>query len=81
MGHLRSVKTQEEAELEIESRFVAHKTYDIQNKKMENVRDECLATARHIVRNVPEGREKALALTALEEAMFWANAGIAREMH
>jgi hypothetical protein len=28
---------------------------------------------------VPEGREKALALTNLEQVMFWANAAIARE--
>lgn len=29
---------------------------------------------------VPEGRERALALTKLEEAMFWGNAGVARQM-
>lgn len=27
---------------------------------------------------VPEGREKSLAVTKLEELLFWANAGIAR---
>lgn len=78
MGHLRSVKSQEEAEFEIEQRFMVHPADDLQIKKMENVRDECLATARHIIKYVPQGREQALALTALEEVMFWANAGIAR---
>lgn len=28
---------------------------------------------------VPEGREKELAMTKLEEVMFWGNAGIARQ--
>lgn len=27
---------------------------------------------------VPDGREKSLALTNLEQALFWANAGVAR---
>ena len=32
-----------------------------------------------ILDRVPEGREQAIALTKIEEALFWANAGIARE--
>ncbi len=34
--------------------------------------------AAFIVGYVPEGREQSLALTKIEEAMFWANAGILR---
>ena len=42
------------------------------------VRSYCLALATSINSLVPEGREKALAVTKLEEVMMWANAGIAR---
>lgn len=35
--------------------------------------------AGHLDPLIPEGREKALAYTALEECLFWANAGIARQ--
>lgn len=40
---------------------------------------ECIASMMEVVvRRVPDGREQSLALTKLEEALFWANAGIAR---
>lgn len=42
------------------------------------IRDAMLVAAIHVNDNCPEGREKALAFTKLEEAMFWANAAIAR---
>lgn len=34
-----------------------------------------------IVRHTPAGREQSLALTKLEEVVFWANAAIARVPH
>lgn len=45
----------------------------------ESVRDACRDLARHLNELLPEGREKALAITHLETVMFWANAGIARQ--
>lgn len=46
----------------------------------EQVRSGCLKLAGLVTSVVPEGRERSLALTKLEEAMFWANAGIARSV-
>lgn len=42
-------------------------------------RDKCWELASYINQNVPDCREKSLAITKIEEAMFWANAAIARE--
>lgn len=42
------------------------------------IRGLCLNLAIEFDEELPEGREKALAITKLEEAMFWANAAIAR---
>ena len=44
----------------------------------EAVRNKLFAVACEVVALVPQGRELALALTNLEQAMMWANAGIAR---
>lgn len=44
----------------------------------EFIRDECLSLANALNSHVPDGREKALVMTKLEEVMFWANAAIAR---
>lgn len=43
-----------------------------------SVREACKALALALDDRVPPGREKALALTHLEDAMHWANAAIAR---
>lgn len=44
----------------------------------ENVRDATAFCAKALVEFCPIGRELSLALTAMEEAMMWANAAIAR---
>lgn len=64
---------------DIENRFAYHKPNDNKTKHHELVRDQLKSLAHHWDGNLPAGREKSLAITKLEEAMFWANAAIARE--
>jgi hypothetical protein len=42
------------------------------------IRSELLDVAEWLNEQLPDGREKSLAVTKLEEAMFWANAALAR---
>jgi hypothetical protein len=42
------------------------------------VRQACRRLADELNAKLPEGREKSLAITHLEEVMFWGNAAIAR---
>lgn len=46
-----------------------------------SVRDAFLKLAEDLVQTLPQGREVSLVLTNLEQAMFWANAAIARHLN
>lgn len=64
---------------ELVHRFKHHRPDAVKSTRHEVVRIDLYAAAAMIERTVPAGREQSLALTKIEEAMFWANAGIARE--
>ena len=66
------------ARQEIHDRFVTHPVSSEWLKIMDRLRSGALGLAQFIDEEVPDGREKSLALTHLEEAVFWANAAIAR---
>ena len=62
----------------IENDFTYHPPFGDQVQRYGVLRAKGLETARVIVENTPPSREQSLALTALEEAVFWADAAIAR---
>ncbi|GHC44411.1 MULTISPECIES: Acb2/Tad1 domain-containing protein [Streptomyces rochei group] len=64
---------------DIEHRFAFHAaTTDEKRDAHTSVRQHCRRLADHINETCPDGREKSLAITAIEEAMFWGNAALAR---
>jgi hypothetical protein len=63
---------------EIDCNFTYHAPKDGQPEIYQDIRTLAKELALDINEVVPEGREKSLALTKLEEAVMWANAGIAR---
>jgi hypothetical protein len=63
---------------ELENRFSYHAPSDEKIVKHSQVRATLQAVAEGFEEFLPDSREKSLALTKLEEAMFWANASIAR---
>ena len=64
---------------DIESRFTYHKPKEDNAYKFVVIREDAKYFANMIDSLVPEGREKSLAITKLEEVVMWANAGIARQ--
>lgn len=63
---------------EIAHRFVYHPPNIERAALHQDVREACAMLADYLVRHLPPSREAAMAITAVEGAMFWANAAIAR---
>jgi hypothetical protein len=67
---------------DIEHRFAFHAaTTEEKKDEHTSVRQWCRRLADVLNERLPEGREKSLAITKLEEVMFWSNAAIARKPH
>ena len=64
---------------DLTNRFAYHPPKDEETKQQhELVRQLCLTLALQLNEIVPDGREKAYAMTELELVMWWSNAGVAR---
>lgn len=63
---------------DLENRFTYHSPDDEDIDKYQLIRGIAKDFAFLLTQHVPEGRELEIAVRKLEEAVFWANAGIAR---
>ena len=63
---------------DLNKRFQSHTVDVSQSDDMDDIRAWAADMAYTIHDRVPNGREKSLAITKLEEVVFWANAGISR---
>lgn len=68
----------DETRKRLENNFTYHAPKNDQQQRYVELREQLKTTAYLIVSTTPPSREQSLALTALEEAMMWANASIAR---
>lgn len=65
---------------DIENRFKYHKPNNNTLDMHKDIRYNFLNLAKVLNDMLPEGREKSLAITKLEEGLFWSNASIARNL-
>ena len=63
---------------EIEQRFTYHAPKGDQAERYTSIRAKAKEMALLVSSLVPESREQSVSLTKLDEAVMWANAGIAR---
>ena len=62
----------------IDNNFTYHSPKEGQLEKYTKLRETAKSFAELVNDFCPESREKSLAMTKLEESVFWANASIAR---
>lgn len=63
---------------DVTNRFRYHKPDERTAAKHALVRLKCYELACELNDLIPDGREKSLSITHLEEVMYWANASLAR---
>jgi len=63
---------------DLEQRFTYHAPKDDQIGKYEAIRTAAKGLARFLLDVTPASREQSLAMTNLEQVVFWSNAAIAR---
>lgn len=64
---------------DLENRFTYHAPKPGQADSYQTIRLKALQFALLVDQLAPESRELSLAITKIEEAVFWANAAIARD--
>lgn len=70
--------TPDDAKARIENNFTHHPPKEDQKLRYEAIREQAKKFALTLVDLTPASREQSLALTNLEQVVFWANAAIAR---
>lgn len=66
---------------ELKRRFEHHPPLNVDVAELHDlVRGDVSELANRLNQELPDCREKSLAMTKLEEVLFWSNAAIAREM-
>lgn len=76
----KEVRATTKQEIEINKRFTYHPPIAglKQAERYEDIREDARSFALSLTNQCPESRELSLAITKLEETVFWANAAIAR---
>lgn len=69
----------DEQTTDLANRFAHHPPIGNQLELYDRVRTRLREAAADVLSCMPPGREQSLFLTNMEQAMFWANSGIARE--
>lgn len=78
MGASEEITRSRAVEEDLATRFTYHPPKPGQVEIYQHIRDISYEMAKDIVAMTPGCREQALALTALEQAVMWANAAVAR---